>query len=169
MTGSGVYPQLELREVDRVAVVTFNNPSRANSLSNQTLGESLPRLLTALGGNADVRAVVITGAGRAFCAGSELDADGFSDTSPAQTICLLRRAHRSVDIIRAMHKPCIAAVNGAAIGAGLWVSRWHATSGSPRPRANSAPPTFAWGLRRTWAPASFSARSSAWPTRWNWS
>jgi enoyl-CoA hydratase/carnithine racemase len=112
-------PQLELTEADHVAVVTFNNPGRANSLSNQTLGESLPRLLTALGGDAEVRAVVLTGAGGAFCAGSELDADGFSGTSPAQTIALLRRAHRSVDIIRAMRKPCLAAVNGAAIGAGL--------------------------------------------------
>jgi enoyl-CoA hydratase/carnithine racemase len=116
---TGVSPQLEMHEVDRVAVVTFNNPGRANALSNQTLGESLPRLLTALGGDPDVRAVVITGAGGAFCAGSELDADGFSDTRPAQTIALLRRAHRTIGIIRAMRKPCLAAVNGAAIGAGL--------------------------------------------------
>jgi enoyl-CoA hydratase/carnithine racemase len=114
-----VSPQLELHQVDRVAVVTFSNPSRANSLSNQTLGESLPRLLTALGGDPGVRAIVITGAGGAFCAGSELDADGFSDTRPAQTIALLRQAHRSIGIIRAMRKPCLAAVNGAAIGAGL--------------------------------------------------
>jgi 2-(1,2-epoxy-1,2-dihydrophenyl)acetyl-CoA isomerase len=116
---TSVSPQLECHEVDRIAVVTLNNPGRANSLSNQTLGESLPRLLTALSGDTGVRAVVITGAGGAFCAGSELDADGFSDTDPAQTISLLRRAHRSVDIIRAMRKPCLAAVNGAAIGAGL--------------------------------------------------
>ena len=119
MTSSGEFPQLDLRAVDSVAVVTFNNPRRANSLSNQTIGESLPRLLAALSGDTGVRAVVITGTGGAFCAGSELDADGFSDTKPAQTISLLRRAHRSIDIIRSMRKPCIAAVNGAAIGAGL--------------------------------------------------
>jgi enoyl-CoA hydratase/carnithine racemase len=116
---TGVSPQLELHAVDGVAVVTLSNPSRANSLSNQTLGEHLPRLLTTLGGDPDVLAIVITGAGDVFCAGSELDADGFSDTRPAQTIALLRRAHRSIAIIRALRKPCLAAVNGAAIGAGL--------------------------------------------------
>lgn len=116
---TGVSPQLELHALDGVAVVTLNNPGRANSLSNQTLGEHLPGLLTTLGGDPDVRAIVLTGAGGAFCAGSELDADGFSDTRPAQTIALLRRAHRSIAIIRALRKPCLAAVNGAAIGAGL--------------------------------------------------
>jgi enoyl-CoA hydratase/carnithine racemase len=113
------FAQLESRQTGQVAVVTFSNPGRANSLSNQTLGEDLPRLLTTLGGDDEVRAVVFTGAGDGFCAGSELDADGFSDTRPAHTIGLLRSAHRSIAIIRAMPKPCIAAVNGAAIGAGL--------------------------------------------------
>ncbi len=111
--------QLELRTADGVAVVTFSNPGRANSLSNQTAGEDLPRLLTELSHDPGVRAIVLTGAGAAFCAGSELDADGFSETRHEATISLLRRAHRTVDIIRAMRKPSIAAVNGAAIGAGL--------------------------------------------------
>lgn len=119
MTSAATSPQLDLRTVGQAAVVTFSNPSQANALSNQTLGESLPRLLAALGSDPGVRAVVLTGAGAAFCAGTELDADGFAHTRPEQTIALLRSAHRSVESIRALGKPCLAAVNGAAIGAGL--------------------------------------------------
>jgi 2-(1,2-epoxy-1,2-dihydrophenyl)acetyl-CoA isomerase len=119
MTSPSVSSQLDLRTAGGVAVVTFSNPGRANSLSNQTAGEDLPRLLAGLSGDPEVRAVVLTGAGDAFCAGSELDADGFSETRHEATISLLRRAHRNVDILRGMRKPSIAAVNGAAIGAGL--------------------------------------------------
>ena len=111
--------QLDLRTDGGIAVVTLTNPGRANALSNQTFGESLPRLLTDLGNDPEVRAVVLTGAGTAFCAGTELDADGFSETRHEHTIALLRRAHRNVGILRAMPKPSIAAVNGPAIGAGL--------------------------------------------------
>ena len=111
--------QLELRTADGIALVTLANPGRANSLSNQTFGESLPNLLTDLSHDPGVRVVVLTGAGAAFCAGTELDADGFSETRHERTISLLRRAHRNVEILRAMPKPSIAAVNGPAIGAGL--------------------------------------------------
>src|SRR5262245_35432332 len=63
----------------------------------------------------DVRAVVITGAGRGFCVGQDLNEFQTLDVREA----LRARYHRNITLIRELRKPVIAAVNGAAAGAGL--------------------------------------------------
>ena len=80
--------------------MTLDNPKRHNALSNQTFRFDLPELLSQLGKHNDVRVIVITGAGRAFCAGTELDADGFGDASYDDTLALLRRMNLSVAACR---------------------------------------------------------------------
>jgi enoyl-CoA hydratase/carnithine racemase len=109
----------ELHVDGGVATVTLRNPGRANALSNQTFRHELPRLWEDIAGRDDLRVVVLTGADRAFSAGSELDADGFGDSTPESTRELLEDSHRNVTLIRGLPIPSIAAIDGVAIGAGL--------------------------------------------------
>ena len=106
---------------DRVATLTLNRPDRLNALGG-TLREDLYTAIMAIGTNPEVGAVVITGAGRGFCSGgdvksmSEKDQAGQSSTtrermSPERDRCVLA--------MRDCPKPIIAAVNGAAAGAGM--------------------------------------------------
>ena len=109
----------------RVATVTLNRPERMN-----TMGDDLPdRALEALqraADDADVRAVILTGAGRAFCAGGDLGAMAEGKTAreretPSQQgrVEHLRRMMRSSQLLYEMPKVTIAAINGACAGAGL--------------------------------------------------
>ncbi|HLU45144.1 MAG TPA: enoyl-CoA hydratase-related protein [Natronosporangium sp.] len=101
-----------------VATVTLNRPDSLNSL-NVALKEGLAARLTELGADPQVRAVVLTGAGRAFSAGQDLrehaDALATSDT-PLDTV---RRHYNPLVLALAeLPKPVVAAVNGTAAGAG---------------------------------------------------
>jgi enoyl-CoA hydratase/carnithine racemase len=101
-----------------VAVVTLDRPHRMNALDDDLFDE-LPRALDELAGRPDVRAVVITGAGRAFCAGADLDCSGFGQPSPTEAEAYMRASHRTPIRIRTMPQPTIAAVGGPAVGAGF--------------------------------------------------
>jgi 2-(1,2-epoxy-1,2-dihydrophenyl)acetyl-CoA isomerase len=96
-----------------VMTITLNRPDVLNALN----GPLHAQLRTALEQAADpaVRAVVLTGAGRAFCVGQDLAEFG---RGPVDDM-LRERYHPNVEAIRRLEKPVIAAVNGAAAGAGL--------------------------------------------------
>jgi enoyl-CoA hydratase/carnithine racemase len=108
-----------LVEVDRgVALVTLNRPTRLNALDRQMTGD-LFAALWAFEADDSVRAVVVTGAGRAFCAGADLE-DGFGGrTGDAGADGAAQRP--SVLDMRPweMRTPILAAINGAAVGMGL--------------------------------------------------
>jgi 2-(1,2-epoxy-1,2-dihydrophenyl)acetyl-CoA isomerase len=96
-----------------VLVLTLNRPRKMNALLVGTV-DRLRAELEAAGGDKGVRAVVITGAGRGFCAGADLEA---ADPDARRVL----RDHYS-PLIRAIHElelPVIAAVNGTAAGAGV--------------------------------------------------
>jgi len=96
-----------------IAIVTLNRPERLNALSHDLLVE-LRHSLRELDGDADVRAVVITGSGRAFSAGADLR-NGPSDVEE-----VLRTYYNPLILeIAAMRAPLVAAVNGVAAGAAV--------------------------------------------------
>jgi 2-(1,2-epoxy-1,2-dihydrophenyl)acetyl-CoA isomerase len=116
--------ELVLYEVNGpVATVTLNRPDSMNTMNAQLLREALLTLERAAGDDA-VRVVIMTGAGRAFCAGGDLSsmavagADGGSATVEAR-IDDLRHAMRTSQLLHEMPKVTIAAINGACAGAGL--------------------------------------------------
>jgi 2-(1,2-epoxy-1,2-dihydrophenyl)acetyl-CoA isomerase len=98
-----------------VLTITLNRPDKLNAF-NAALHEGLATALREARA-ADVRAVVITGAGRGFCVGQDLTE--FRDAPDDIADRLRRSYHPNMLAIRALEKPVIAAVNGAAAGAGL--------------------------------------------------
>lgn len=108
------YETLDLSVAAYVATITINRPP-VNAQSNQ-FREELTHVVDALGDRSDVRAIVITGEGRAFSAGADLSERPTQD--PGNYTAHNRRVRASFDCLLECPKPIIAAVNGAAIGAG---------------------------------------------------
>lgn len=106
-----------------VATVTFERPEAYNALNADVI-ESLLRTLTSLARDASVRALVLTGAGKAFCAGQALDdARTLPDGGPVDLIgAVERRYNPLVFALLSMEKPVVAAVNGVAAGAGMGIA-----------------------------------------------
>jgi 2-(1,2-epoxy-1,2-dihydrophenyl)acetyl-CoA isomerase len=101
-----------------IATITLNRPDRLNSMNTELLDGTLEALERAAG-SSEVRVVILTGAGRAFCAGADLNAKNILGDGDFQSrVRKLRTYVRIVQLLREMPKPTIAAVNGAAAGAG---------------------------------------------------
>jgi 2-(1,2-epoxy-1,2-dihydrophenyl)acetyl-CoA isomerase len=105
---------------DGVATLTFNRPDRMNALSTPIM-EGLLLGLPRLADDPAVRVVVLTGAGRAFCAGGDVKsmAEGGERRSPAEATAHLRSRMEVSRILHELPKPTIAMINGPAAGAGL--------------------------------------------------
>ena len=106
-----------------VGLITLNRPERMNAITWDWV-EDFHRILDALADDRTVRAVVLTGAGRGFCAGFDLKAEhSFMDAEgPAAVAAKLDAMERLTAIPEKMlraRQPIIAAVNGAAMGAGF--------------------------------------------------
>ena len=109
--------------VTGVQTITLNRPERLNAV-NLRLAEELPEALAAASRDDQVRVVVITGAGRGFCAGLDLDAANITAMTDQQN----RSRHERLDDLHWVgrwvlavvncDKPVIAAINGPAVGAG---------------------------------------------------
>lgn len=97
---------------DRVAVITVNDPDRRNAVT-EAMSAQLRDAVDRAESDPAVHAVVITGAGRAFCAGADLSALGEAARDG------LERIYAGFMAVGRCTLPTIAAVNGAAVGAGL--------------------------------------------------
>jgi 2-(1,2-epoxy-1,2-dihydrophenyl)acetyl-CoA isomerase len=105
---------------DRVATLTLNRPDRLNALSSpmiDALLEALPRLAA----DPQIAVVVLTGAGRGFCAGGDVKsmAEGSSQLGVEDAVQRLRGRMEVSRLLHEIPKPTIAMVNGPAAGAGL--------------------------------------------------
>lgn len=105
-------------EQEAVARIVLNRPERLNALTAAMADELVEALRRA--GEPHVRAVLLTGAGRGFCSGSDLR-DNFGAGAPPSEITLRRDRHPALLGLLALPKPVVCAVNGVAagIGAGL--------------------------------------------------
>jgi enoyl-CoA hydratase len=101
---------------DHVAVITVNDPDRRNAVTNE-MSVRLRAAVERAEADPDVHAVVVTGAGKAFCAGADLSALGAAGSGPAESA--LQRVYDGFMAVGNCRLPTIAAVNGAAVGAGL--------------------------------------------------
>ena len=109
------YETLLIEQRDHVAYVTLNRPAALNALSTN-LRQDLKRFFTTTQAAHDVRLIVVTGAGRAFCAGADIK----EWTEPA-SIVEDREERERLDFREAMRRcpqPIIAAINGYALGGG---------------------------------------------------
>jgi enoyl-CoA hydratase/carnithine racemase len=114
-----MYEHIQVSEADGILTVTLNRPDRLNSFIGH-MRRDLAEALEHAGSDRNVRVVIITGAGRGFCAGGDIafmaelmqrrDAEEFSR--------ILGAGRRVILAIRQMTKPVIASINGPASGAG---------------------------------------------------
>ena len=111
---------VNVRLADGVATVELNRPERLNAWNGQ-FGADLLSALRAAAADDAVRAIVITGSGRAFSSGADLRDVG-EDAEPGERpdvyTVLTERYHPIMEAIREMGKPVVASVNGAAAGIG---------------------------------------------------
>lgn len=119
---------LETRS-DRIAVLTLNRPDSLNALDT-TLMKRLAEAVRSAADDSSVGCVVLTGAGRGFCAGGDVRAIGKAADDRVKGVALpqtsdesrtqwLRRSVEAARILHEMPKPTIAMINGACAGAGL--------------------------------------------------
>ncbi|MGQ0434910.1 MAG: crotonase/enoyl-CoA hydratase family protein [Microthrixaceae bacterium] len=126
MTG---YSQIDLSVDDHVATITLDRPDRLNAFT-VTMQRELCAAIDAIDADPDVRAVVVTGRGRGFCAGADLgggDASFDHDSDLAAAAGVVKEAdgrHRDEGGLVALRffactKPVIGAINGPAVGVGI--------------------------------------------------
>jgi 2-(1,2-epoxy-1,2-dihydrophenyl)acetyl-CoA isomerase len=113
------YDTVNLHQAGGAARIELNRPERMNAWDAQ-LSRDLQAALARVGEDDALRALLVTGAGRGFCSGADLAA-GFDPTPeghPDVRTALHERYHPVITGIRALPKPVVAAVNGAAAGVG---------------------------------------------------
>jgi enoyl-CoA hydratase/carnithine racemase len=113
---------------DRVGIITLNRPEVRNALSD-TLSPALRRVIRTCGENTEVGALLITGAGNAFCAGGNVKGMGANrdtqklEMSYEEKVADLQERQRLLTgALASMRKPTIAALPGPAVGAGLAIA-----------------------------------------------
>jgi 2-(1,2-epoxy-1,2-dihydrophenyl)acetyl-CoA isomerase len=111
------YESIIVELIDSVALVKLNNPVSLNSLSD-SLKNDLKTFLSEAKNEISVRAIVLTGVGRAFCAGGDIKSLKMV-RGVVQGRMRIKNLHDLIYGIRNMEKPVIAAVNGFAVGAGM--------------------------------------------------
>ena len=112
------YQNIVVDHVDRVAVVKLNAPEVLNALSSTMVQELNAAIVDVL--KSDARCLLMTGEGRAFCAGANLQSrgDGASELPPSGSV-LETHYHPVMNKLRQMEIPFVTAVNGPAVGVGM--------------------------------------------------
>jgi enoyl-CoA hydratase/carnithine racemase len=115
-------PTLQMNIDDGVAVITLNRPEVRNAIDDD-MRQDLIAMLDQVSRDSAIRALVLTGAGKAFCAGGDIRSMRERMSAPAGQVAFngwsrQQRTHHAVAALHNLGKPTIAAVNGAATGLG---------------------------------------------------
>lgn len=110
--------ELQIDEADGVATITLNRPERKNAVT-QIMWSELRVVFRELGYRDDIRAVVLTGAGDAFCSGADVGGMADRDSERVHALQSMRNVGDTCQALFDMPKVTIAKVNGVAAGAGL--------------------------------------------------
>ncbi|MHA1915941.1 MAG: enoyl-CoA hydratase/isomerase family protein [Promethearchaeota archaeon] len=110
--------ETEIDEANKIATVFLNRPTQLNAFNIQHLDE-LISFFTEISNNHNIRCLIISGRGKAFCAGGDV-AEFRSAENPSDFMAnMASRLHRGIKILKNMDQLTIAAINGACFGAGL--------------------------------------------------
>jgi 2-(1,2-epoxy-1,2-dihydrophenyl)acetyl-CoA isomerase len=116
------YQTITLVKQDRVATITLNRPRAANGLSLQLTTE-LAQAAHDCANDSDLKAVILTAAGRFFCAGGDINEMQASADGPGKGVKRIADAlHEALSVFARMDIPLISAVNGTAAGAGFSIA-----------------------------------------------
>jgi enoyl-CoA hydratase/carnithine racemase len=117
------YQQILCDVTDRVATITLNRPERLNAWT-PLMAEELAAAFARCDGDDEVRVILVTGAGRGFCAGADLASgrDAFADAGRAERQEQVRAQRTAAVRPWEMKKPIIAAINGPAVGVGITIT-----------------------------------------------
>jgi 2-(1,2-epoxy-1,2-dihydrophenyl)acetyl-CoA isomerase len=110
------YETIVLERKDGVATLTLNRPEKLNAL-NRKMVEELNGALVEMAKDREVRALVVTGAGRGFCSGADVG-DMAQAAAPIETRRWTQMAQKVILALTDLEKPVIAKVNGVAVGIG---------------------------------------------------
>ena len=113
---------IELRVSDAIATITLNRPEKRNAMSDD-MRTAFIEALEKVAGDKRIKALVLTGAGKGFCAGGDISGMQKRMNAPAGEVGFngwhrQQRVHHTQALLHTMPKPVIAAVNGAASGLG---------------------------------------------------
>jgi len=116
------YSLITLQVNDSIATITFNRPEKRNAMSDEMRAE-FAHALESVAADRTIRALVLTGAGKGFCAGGDISGMQKRMNAPAGEVGFngwhrQQGVHRVQTLLHTMPKPVIAAVNGAASGLG---------------------------------------------------
>jgi enoyl-CoA hydratase/carnithine racemase len=113
--------RFELR-ADRIGVLTLNRPDKLNAF-DETMIREIRQVVWRANFDDNLRVLIITGAGRAFCSGRDILGLDYENNLPsAQYRAYVRANHEMLDDLEAMEKPVIAAVNGVCAGGGVEIA-----------------------------------------------
>ena len=119
MTQESSYEAIRYEVQDGVLTITLNRPERLNAFNGQMAAEMMEAFDRA-DGDDDIRAIIVTGEGRGFCAGADLSSGGDTFARSNEDLEAYRDGGGVLSLrIYALRKPIIAAINGPAVGVGI--------------------------------------------------